>query len=800
MRLSNRIASRLGLKTDRIERFVAVARAAILWERAWLALWPASGILGLYLAAALFDIFSYLPGFLHVLLPMATAAGVGLALYRGLRDFAPPDWRDGARRLERDSTLRHRPITERDDDLAAGRGDAWAEALWRAHVRQLLAGIAHLRVAWPSPGLPAKDPYALRFIVLLVLVAGAAVAGPDWNRRIAGALLPAPESGGPAATLDAWIDPPAYTGEAPVYLERTANKSETVAVPAGSMLVLRVHRADAAPRLSLDPAPDKTSGFKGASSEYGADVRLRQNTEIVVHSGGRTLGHWRIKTVADTPPAIAFSAPPSRTERNAVKFSYTAGDDYGIAKARAIVRPVKRMAKTQKPLIVDLPVESVRAKTLQQTTYRDLTEHPFAGLDVTIVLEAVDGVGQTGRSKPVAFHLPARVFTDPLARALIEQRQNLALGEFAARPKAERTLDALTIAPERFYLGRTGIYLAVRAAYWALRAAHARRDFAHIEALLWQTAVALEDGRLPAAAQELRRLQQLLSEALARGAPQAAIDELLQRYSQALDRYLKELAQNAQRSNAPPPPNAKILSERDLRDLLNAIQELAQTGARGQAAQMLAMLQSLLENLHMNAGNGQGQPSPGDETMRDTIGKLGDLMGRQRQLLDKTYREGQDAGNPADGGGKGLAQQQGKLREDLNKVLKGLGDRKVRPPKSFGEAGRSMGEAEGELGRKDFDGAGDAQKNALEALRKGAGELAQNLMKQPGEGTQDGADEDPLGREGGRGSLLGGRVKVPDQSAIARARFILMELRKRAAERGRPKQELDYIDRLLKQF
>lgn len=799
--MSNRIASRFGLKTDRIERFVAVARAAILWERVWPALWPASGILGLYLAAALFDIFSHLPGFLHVLLLMAAAAGMGFALLRGFRDFAPPGWRDGARRLERDSTLHHRPITERDDDLAAGRGDDWAEALWRAHVRQLLAGIKHLRVAWPSPGLPAKDPYALRFIVLLVLVAGAAVAGTDWNRRIAGAFLPALEAGGPAATLDAWINPPAYTGEAPVYLERTANGNDTIAVPAGSVLVLRVHRADVMPRLSLDPAPGKSPGFKGASSEYGADVRLRQNTEIVVHSGGRTLGHWRIKAVPDNPPVIAFSAPPSRTEHNAVKLSYTAGDDYGIAKARAIIRPLKKMAKTQKPLIVDLPVDSGRAKTLQQTAYRDLTEHPFAGLDVTITLEAVDGAGQTGRSKPVTFHLPARVFTDPLARALIEQRQNLALGEFTARPKAESTLDALTIAPERFYLGRTGIYLAIRAAYWALRTAHARGDLAHVEALLWQTAAALEDGRLPAAAQELRRLQQLLSEALARGAPQAVIDELLQRYSQALDRYLKEMAQNAQRSNAPPPPNAKVLSEKDLQDLLNAIQQLAQTGARGQAAQMLAMLQSLLENLRMSAGNGQGQPSPGDQAMRDTIGKLGDLMGQQRQLLDKTYRQGQGAGNPKDGGGKGLAQQQDKLREDLNKILKGLGGQKVQPPKSLGEAGRSMGEAEGELGQKDFDDAGDAQKNALEALRKGAGELAQNLMKQPGQGAQDGVDQDPLGRaEGGRGSVLGGRVKVPDQSAIAHARSILMELRKRAAERGRPKQELDYIDRLLKQF
>ena len=51
------------------------------------------------------------------------------------------------------------------------------------------------------------------------------------------------------------------------------------------------------------------------------------------------------------------------------------------------------------------------------------------------MLEARDAVGQVGRSAPFTFRLPARVFTDPLARALIEQRQNLATGD-ARGPQA----------------------------------------------------------------------------------------------------------------------------------------------------------------------------------------------------------------------------------------------------------------------------------------------------------------------------------------------------------------------------
>ena len=62
---------------------------------------------------------------------------------------------------------------------------------------------------------------------------------------------------------------------------------------------------------------------------------------------------------------------------------------------------------------------------------------------------------------------------------------------------------------------------------------------------------------------------------------------------------------------------------------------------------------------------------------------------------------------------------------------------------------------------------------------------------------QDNGQEDPLGR-GPTGP--GSGVKLPDANALARARDILQELRRRAGERGRPPQELDYIDRLLREF
>ena len=66
-----------------------------------------------------------------------------------------------------------------------------------------------------------------------------------------------------------------------------------------------------------------------------------------------------------------------------------------------------------------------------------------------------------------------------------------------------------------------------------------------------------------------------------------------------------------------------------------------------------------------------------------------------------------------------------------------------------------------------------------------------------------GEGRDPLGRRSRdvAGSAENGAdTRVPDEAEQLRSRRIQEELRRRGAERGRPPEELDYIDRLLKRF
>jgi hypothetical protein len=293
------------------------------------------------------------------------------------------------------------------------------------------------------------------------------------------------------------------------------------------------------------------------------------------------------------------------------------------------------------------------------------------------------------------------------------------------------------------------------------------------------------------AQEELRRLQALLNQAMANGAPQEEINQLLQRYNQAMQRYMEALAANPstpseqQQQNE----NALTLSEDELQKMMEAIKQLSEAGQHEQAAQMLAMLQSMLENMRMTQG--QGQARQGNKALNDAMNKLGETMGQQRELLDKTFRQQQGQGNPRDGGAQGLAKQQQQLQQQLREAQKNV------DPKQGGrmnDAARAMQQSSDALQKGDLEGARQAQQQALQVMSQAQQQLAEQARRESGQTSQ--SRNDPLGRN----IDTQNRIGIPDASALARARAILEELRRRAGEMGRPQEERDYIDRLLKAF
>jgi hypothetical protein len=235
-----------------------------------------------------------------------------------------------------------------------------------------------------------------------------------------------------------------------------------------------------------------------------------------------------------------------------------------------------------------------------------------------------------------------------------------------------------------------------------------------------------------------------------------------------------------------------------------------------------------------------------DDDMMSALDELGNMIREQQNLRDKTFRQGQEQrrsqrgprgqqqpkqGQPQPGQQQlgDLQQNQQALREQLKKLLeemkkRGAGDPGQPQPgpgqdpgEGLGQAEQAMRDAEGALGEGNADGAVDAQGRALEALRRGAQNLAQQ-MQQGGPGPGPGQpgrtgparannDTDPLGRPlRGRDTDDGNPnrcVLNDDPNCMPlrrRAEEILNELRRRYADPGRPQLELDYIERLLKDF
>src|SRR5262249_44134322 len=159
-----------------------------------------------------------------------------------------------------------------------------------------------------------------------------------------------------------------------------------------------------------------------------------------------------------------------------------------------------------------LVLPQARTRNATGQTIKDLTDHPWAGADVVMTLIARDDGGNEGRSEPFAFRLPERIFTKPLARALIEQLRNRAL-HADDRLGVIAALDALAMAPDRF-TPEASTYLGLRSIYWALVRAKSDNDLREVVKRLWQMAVGIEDGDVSNAQEALRNAQNALQQAL----------------------------------------------------------------------------------------------------------------------------------------------------------------------------------------------------------------------------------------------------------------------------------------------
>jgi uncharacterized protein (TIGR02302 family) len=835
--------SRPERQNARIARKITQARLALAFERVWSALhWPMV-IVGVAAALVISGLLPVLPLWLRV----AVLAALSVILVWSLKDLFRIHWpsrQEAMRRVEEKTGLNHRPVSAHDDRLAEGASGAVQQAIWEEHRLRQLRGLNGLKAGVPRSSWRDIDPVAFRLPVALGLAAALLLGPGDIRSNLTDSLTFAAPVPPVQIVMDAWLKPPAYTGKPPVLLTspamvlRLATEPE-INVPDKSVLSLRITGAKA-PVLSFHeladgPNPPAVRGFspqvKTGEGVFQADVPFSRPAMVKVTDNGLELASWRISLIPDASPTVELTEDPAGDSSGTLSAKWKATDDYGVAGITSDIYLADEQDEgvgfsdagifefAPPRLLINLRKAYPREELGESKA--DVAEHPWAGLMVEMTLTARDAAGNSTESAKRLFRMPERLFTKPLARALVEQRRHLIMTPDEAGGVVQM-LEAILAYPAGL-IERSGTHIAIATALSRLKATEDKAGIDTVIRMLWQIAVDVEEGTTGDAKAELEAIRKELRRALRDGASPERIAELTDKLREALDRYMQSMLEEAQKRMAqgqqtPPNPQDRIVTPQDLQKMLDMIEKLSQSGANEAAEQMLSELENILRNLQPGMPQ-QGQTQDGP--LSEMLDKLSELMRQQQKLMDETQRmpdggmdedQQQGEGQPGQRGQQGMGalgdRQQG-IGQMLQDLMEQLGQNGMQAPRSFGEAGKSMQGAEGSLREGDREQALGDQGDALAKLREGAQGLAREMMQQQGQGQQGnqgragearGDDRDPLGRPGpSRGEDLGpNRDMLPSELAIQRAREILEMLRSRAGEQDLPRTEKDYIERLLR--
>lgn len=857
--------------------------------RAW---WPAFVFIAGFVAIALAGGFDQLSSFLAAaILPVLILAGIGLC-WMSWRRYRPPAEADVIRALDGQSELRPvSSLTDRPADPSAA-----PASLWRAHRARLVAEIGNLRLPRLTAEWAALDPYRVRYIVPAVIVVLALLAGPAAPGRISRALSPdlGALAGADKMVVEAWVTPPEHTGRAPIFLQAGM---KDVRVPVGSEITLRT-QAPSAPKLILRGDKRKTMRFaQTPEGAFEARARIEGDTRLTVNWWGER-ARWNFVVLPDEVPLIAFDSPPAPGQRDQVEFKWKAGDDYGVTAVELGIRlRVPHPAAPEAEDRVPVPMPGAPgARELSATAQLDLTRHRWAGLPVDVRLVARDGAGQEGFSESLPFILPEKLFLDPLAQAAQEARVTVlreprpyaemprndqaltdgaintaATGRLDAAPEGVRQaalmLDSVTYRGEMF-INDLGAFMGLRMALGTLQTAGTKAEADAVEPLLWAIALKLEHGSVADARARLEAARAALERALREGAPEEEIRRLMEAFRDAANEYLAAKMAEAmaggldgpeQQQDGQAQAGGDSLGGQDFEDMLNALQDLTETGAAEQARQLLSDITNLLENLEFQRGQGQGDGMPGEQAegqdsdlppeeqeMTDAMRRLSEILREQRQLNDDTLAQqrgeqsgqsGQQPGEGAEQGegtGEGQAQDGGPGQGNGTPGA-GRGGSLAERQAELGRLVEELARRGGNSGQTGEEGAGrpgagldedtlrailEAQRRAERALQGGnegravmdqeratqmLSELSREMAKQIDEmranrlGEQGQNSNDPLGRPLTGAGNDGQGVEIPSESERQRAKDILDELRRRYGE-AKDEEEREYLRRLLERF
>lgn len=762
---------------------------SILWGVG--AFWPALVLSAIFAFAAFIGVFDRVSPGLTAVAGLTFWISLAYMLWRGWRKYSLPTDQEARKALDSSSDLR--PIASLTDRPSAPTIEG--QTLWDEHTERLKRAASGLKLPWFGAIWRKIDPYYLRAVLPALLIFGGVVAGGAATDRLGRALSPdyGVLLGADGVTVEAWITPPEHTRKPPVFL-RTG--LDDIRVPAGSQVTIRA-QARSAPRLVLrgDTKRRREKFQRTPDGAYEVVATLTEDTDLSVNWWGKRAG-WNVLASPDDVPTAEFVMVPVLGANDRTELAWKVSDDYGVTRlelALRLVEPHPAAPDDERREKIELPSPSI--KEASEDVSLDLTRHAWAGLMVEARLVATDGGGNEGESAPHEFVLPDKLFLQSLARAAQEIRVTAlrepreydervqSLNRLEAAPegiqRASLMLEAVTYAPYRFF-GDYEPFIGLSAAQGKLKAARSLEQANEVDGLLWAVALKAEYGSAADALAALLAAKKALERALRDGASEEEIARLTDAFRQAAENYveaklaeaiangLSENAADEGLDNQQAGGGGGGLGQDSFEDMLNALEDLSQTGATDQARQLLSDITNMLENLEFQKGNGSGGdgfalPSDGSEgeegeqseeqqELAEQAEDLADALREQRELNDDTLeaeREDRDRRRRE-------AQEALQAQRDAQQG----GEQGQEGQQQGGEeSGQRGGQRGGQVRQGPGDGQGGLSREELAERQAQIGELIERLAEsesglQAG-GGQEG-DEDGQGGGADEGDAQGG--------------------------------------------
>ncbi len=809
-------------ETSRLKRQIFLTRMGMFWEEFAQCFWPLWTVVALVFAGVFSGLAYEMPdAWLRGTLALSGLLALAFLIY-GARQFYLPTRAEALARL--DENLPGDPLASLTDSQGMGGDDPASRAIWRAHQARMRDQAAKARAPRPDARLARRDPFAFRLTALLSVCIALFAGSLSWLSAVPDVIRGQDQAAlDTSAQWEGWIEPPAYTGLPVLYLNDLTGQDITA--PVGSDITLRFYGTPGALALNQTVA-DLATPEGDAAPDMAPSFTLSRSGLLEIT--GAEDARWVIAAIPDQAPSVEITGEVTTEASGMMTQEFTATDDYGVTGGQVTFtldesRLMRRFGLAtdpdpRDPLTFDLPIpySGDRAEFTEEII-ENLSEHPWSGLPVQMVLTVTDDQDQQGVSEPAFIPLPGRRFFDPLARAVIEMRRDILWARANALETAQM-IRAISHRPGDTFPGASS-YLMLRTALRRLEAEPLTPETQQeIADALWRVALIIEDGSLSDALERMRRAQERLTQAMRDGASDEEIQQLMDELRDATRDYLRQLAQNPEdTTDEPNSGETQQLSGADIQEMMDRIQELMEQGRMAEAQELLNELAQMMENMRVTQGNGDGDiGSPGEQAMDE----LGDSIEEQQGLSDQAFRDLQEQFNPnaqsgqssqnegrsgssgrgqqhsdqegasdgegrTDGGagqgqtrreqngragdnsGQSLADRQQALRDEIDRQrgnLPGAGTPEGDAAReALDRAGEAMDRAEDKLRSGDLAGALEDQAEAMEQMREGMRQLERGLAGNRGQEGEEGEDaqqgqnasRDPLGREQGRSGANG---------------------------------------------